>query len=709
MKKFMTITAIVLSIVAQSFAQTVKSSEAEIIAKHFFYERANQFQKVDLNEIKTKAIHLIGEDQTDLYIVELDGLGFVGVSTSQSTIPVLFYSLEDNFDINNYPPAFNMWLARYKEQIQYTKANNLEATDEIQQRWARLSDKNQLAICHERALEPMVVTTWAQGNYYNDMCPEDENGAGGNAVTGCVATALAQLMYYHKFPETGIGSYSYEHPVYGTISVNYDEATYGWNNMLNELHEPNFEVAQLMHHAGVAVDMEYGPTSSGMWNYSADKALRTYFKYSPETHYIFRDSTDLNWDSILLTNLDDRKPMYYAGWHPTDPESGHAMVMDGYQTEEYFHLNMGWGGTADGYYYLDNLNPSGYNFNYHQEVIKDIYPDTSNYSYPTGCSVDQVVSGNSGTLNDGSSLYNYEDNLSCSWIIQPDCGQYVNIVFDRFDLGEGDNVIIYNGADVGSGVAATFNYANPPELSNSNEPTWTRVDAGAVLIQFITDGSDVANGWDISYYSGYCDEYKEITAISGTVNDGSDDCDYNNSEYCKWVLEPEGMNSITLEFTEFDMEESMSDRILIHHDSIGAATLVGNFNYTNIPTSLTIPSGKIIIQFSTGPSNTAGGWSFNYTSSFVGIGSNLNQASVNIYPNPVKDVLNVEIDSDYNEPVQIKLTNGIGQTIMTKNTYLETGSNAIVLNNGGDITNGIYIVSITSPSISMSKKVVIRK
>jgi hypothetical protein len=708
MKKLFAVLFAVGCFVFQSNAQIVKSSEAEIIAKHFFYERVNQYQKVDLNEIKTGAIHSIGEEQVDLYIIELDELGFVGVSASKNTIPVLFYSLKDNFDSDKYPPAFNLWLERYQEQIQFARENNLEATDEIQQRWARLLDQNQLTICRGRDVEPMIVSIWDQGNYYNDMCPEDEDGPGGNALTGCVATAIAQLMYYHKFPETGIGSYSYYHPVYGTLSANYSDATYEWNTMLNRLTAPNPEVAELMHHIGVAVDMDYGPYGSGMWNHSAGFALRTYFKYSPETHYIFRDSTDLDWDSILLTNLDDRKPLYYAGWHPSDPESGHAFVCDGYQSD-YYHFNWGWGGSSDGYFHLDNLNPGGSNFNYYQEVIKDIYPDTSNYTYPAGCFL-ETITASEGTLNDGSSLLNYENDLGCGWIIEPECGQYIDIVFDRFDLAEGDSVIFSKrNEDDGFTYFTSFSNANPPALSSDDEPTWIHCDTSAVLVYFNTDGADVANGWDISFTSGYCHEYKEIIATSGTISDGSDDCDYNNSEYCKWVLEPEGMNNITLEFTEFEMEESMSDRILIHHDSIGAATLVGNFNYTNIPTSLTIPSGKIILQFSTGPTNTAGGWSFNYTSSFVGIGSNMNQASVNIYPNPVRKKLNVKIESDCNETVQIKMSNGLGQTIISKDAYLVSGSNTIILKNIDDFTNGIYIVNITSPNITMSKKVVIRR
>ena len=219
----------------------------------------------------------------------------------------------------------------------------------------------------------MLISTWDQGQFYNQMCPADPAGPAGHCLTGCVATAMGQLCYYFRWPLTGTGSYTYQHPVYGTITANFGDTEYRWNEMTNSVQEQNEAVAELLFHLGVSVDMDYGPTGSGMWNHKAAYSLRTYFKYSPETQYLYRDSTNLDWDSVIVAHLDQKIPMYYAGWSVPNI-NGHAFIVDGYQTETYFHFNWGWGGSYDGYFYLDNLVPGGNNFNLAQELVINCFP-----------------------------------------------------------------------------------------------------------------------------------------------------------------------------------------------------------------------------------------------------------------------------------------------------------------------------------------------
>lgn len=95
-----------------------------------------------------------------------------------------------------------------------------------------------------------------------------------------------------------------------------------------------------------------------MYNHKAAYAFRTYFKYAPETQYVFRDSTNMNWDSLLVAHLDRKMPLYYAGWSVPNV-NGHAFVCDGYQGTGYYHFNFGWGGSYNGYYYTQNLTPGG--------------------------------------------------------------------------------------------------------------------------------------------------------------------------------------------------------------------------------------------------------------------------------------------------------------------------------------------------------------
>jgi hypothetical protein len=137
-----------------------------------------------------------------------------------------------------------------------------------------------------------------------------------------------------------------------------------------------------------------------MYNHKAAYALRTHFNYAPETEYLYRDSTNLNWDSVLVAHLDQRIPMYYAGWSVPNI-MGHAFVCDGYQGEDFFHFNWGWGGQSDGYFYTDDLTPGG-NFNLAQELIINCVPDTDNFVYPEYCSGPLTLTSANATLDDGS-------------------------------------------------------------------------------------------------------------------------------------------------------------------------------------------------------------------------------------------------------------------------------------------------------------------
>jgi len=129
--------------------------------------------------------------------------------------------------------------------------------------------------------------------------------------------------------------------------------------------------------------------------------LKTYFKYSPETQYVFRDSTTMDWDSLLVSHLDRKIPMYYAGWSVPNLY-GHAFICDGYQGEDFYHFNWGWSGSYDGYFYTDDLTPGGNLFNLAQELVINAVPDTSLYVYPPYCEGQKNFSSLFGTLDDGS-------------------------------------------------------------------------------------------------------------------------------------------------------------------------------------------------------------------------------------------------------------------------------------------------------------------
>ena len=257
--------------------------------------------------------------------------------------------------------------------------------------------------------------------------------------------------------------------------------------METNLGHSNLEVAELLYHLGVSVDMVYGPDGSGMYNHKAAYSLRTYFKYSPETQYVYRDSTTMDWDSLLIAHLDQRIPMYYAGWSVPNI-NGHAFICDGYQGTDYYHFNWGWDAAYNGYFYTDNLTPGGSNFNLAQELIIHAVPDTSQYAYPVNCQGDITYTGMFGTIDDGSGpLYPYANGSDCTWLIAPDDSvNFVTLDILNYDLADGDTLFIYDGNTMAAPVLAAFSGDTiPGQLSSTGK---------YMLVRFLSDGSETAGG-----------------------------------------------------------------------------------------------------------------------------------------------------------------------------------------------------------------------
>jgi hypothetical protein len=292
----------------------------------------------------------------------LPAKGFVIVAGDDAVMPILGYSGESNFDPEKIPENVARWLEGYKKEIQFIVAKNIPAADAIKNQWLRLTTNSTLYArpASITSVNPLVQTLWDQSPDYNALCP-------GGSVTGCVATAMAQVMKYWNYPATGTGFHSYNPPNngYGTLSANFGSTTYQWNAMPLQLTGANTAVATLMYHAGVSVDMNYSPQSSGAYVVSsqspvtncAEYALKTYFGYRNTLQGLTRANyTDLQWTALLKTELDAARPIIYAGF---GNGGGHCFVNDGYDNNDFFHFNWGWSGQFDGFFQINALNPGG--------------------------------------------------------------------------------------------------------------------------------------------------------------------------------------------------------------------------------------------------------------------------------------------------------------------------------------------------------------
>lgn len=329
------------------------------------------------------------------YVFSNDFQGYVIVAGDDRVTPILGYADEGVFNADNIPPSMQKWLEGYKAEIRYVIENDIAASPEIQSEWLALrSGLKMKSQTLAASVAPLIATRWDQSPYYNEMCPYDISGE--RTVTGCVATAMAQVLKFWNYPEIGSGFHSYNHIAYGTLSANFGSTAYGWTSMPNQLTASSSTaqknaVATLMYHCGVSVEMNYNIASEGGsgamticsgysdCTVSAEDALKTYFGYKTSLQGVHKsDYTATGWTDLLKTELDAGRPIIYAG---RGDEGGHCFVCDGYDNNSFFHFNWGWSGQNDGYFALSALNPGSggagggsYNFTDAQRAIIGIEP-----------------------------------------------------------------------------------------------------------------------------------------------------------------------------------------------------------------------------------------------------------------------------------------------------------------------------------------------
>lgn len=344
-------------------------------------------------------------DRPAMYVVNVGNM-FVIVAADDIAHPVLGYSLsrpwpvqKENGKMKNenekrssfitqhssLPPQVAGFLDDLAGQIAAGVEAGNAPDPETAAEWQQLLTVNsQLSIVNlPDSVGPLLTTTWDQGQYYNSLCPADTNGPDGHALTGCVATAMAQIINYWGYPIHGRGTHSYDQETnlfYGRHIVIFDSANYDFANMPNQLTTSSSPaqvnaVAQLMYHCGVAANMEYGPIESGAYNYDARAGMINFFRMSPNASYAERaEFNNSEWENLLQSNIASSQPVYYIGY---GGHVGHSFVCDGYNSDGYLHFNFGWGGLSDGWYRNTSINPSVYNFNSHQAAIVGISPDST--------------------------------------------------------------------------------------------------------------------------------------------------------------------------------------------------------------------------------------------------------------------------------------------------------------------------------------------
>lgn len=384
--KSIVVLLLLFSLTAHVWAAQVSPTEAKRVAESCYQFAAARLGGANSGhsplELKHTEWALLSAEETPLYYVFVpEGeLGFVIVSAEDRILPVLGYSLHGLYTstVTEQPEAFRKWMAFYQAQITAVITDDLPGDETIEAEWEAYRSGS-ITARSVSSVDPLVTTKWDQPFPYNALCPQHPS-SGQRAVVGCVATAMAQIMRYHAHPQQGTGFHSYNHPDFGTISANFGATTYNWNNMPNTVSSFNEEVARLSFHCGVSIEMGYGVQVSGVSSLEGvAAALRSYFAYDGNTtRWVERQGySEANWLQLMRSELDNGRPVEYAG---IGQGGGHAWVMDGYDSN-FFHMNWGWGGYQDGYFTLNNLNPStggtgagNSGFNSFQQAVIGIQP-----------------------------------------------------------------------------------------------------------------------------------------------------------------------------------------------------------------------------------------------------------------------------------------------------------------------------------------------
>ena len=330
---FLLIVALLMMLSAD--AQPISEQEALVKAQHFF-SKASQTLAVRRSSSRKAPELTLASNRDEFYVFNDNANGGYVVISGEERMPdVLAYAYDGNFDTDNIPCNMRAWMENYAQQVAYLREHP--------------AAKVTRQAAPERKNTPPLLTCWFnQGRYYNDKCPEVD---GAHCLTGCVATAMAQIMHYYQWPKQT----SAVIPAYKTSSYDIDMptqpiTTIDWDNMLNQYHEgENYKeeqinaISTLMLLCGASVKMDYSPSNSSALSIAVDKAFLQYFDYCDMLEAILRNDFDIDeWEQLIYDEVKSRRPVLYTA--RSDQYGGHTFVLDGYE-DGYFHVNWGWGGS----------------------------------------------------------------------------------------------------------------------------------------------------------------------------------------------------------------------------------------------------------------------------------------------------------------------------------------------------------------------------
>lgn len=351
----------VLSVIA------VLAANAEPVSRSEALQKARQFmpgKQFNANQASSRSKRVMA-DKEPFYIFNAEEGGFVVISGDDRTVPVIGYSEKGQLLQDDMPDNLRNWLDGYAEQLQAIE--NGEATPALPR-----SAKVTRGVSAKPAIAPLIKTQWNQSVPYNLKVPSLDYEYEGKkytlpCVTGCVATALAQVMYYYRWPLTCPALDAYTTSSKGIEVPALPATTFQWDKMQltyagNETGDPANSVAELMRYVGQANEMDYNISSNGgSGAYIHQDVMFNTFGYSRNMYSAYRyEYSTVEWENLIYQELAAGRPVLYSGTSydaGADKFGGHQFICDGYDGNGLFHMNWGWGGQSDSYFVLSIANP----------------------------------------------------------------------------------------------------------------------------------------------------------------------------------------------------------------------------------------------------------------------------------------------------------------------------------------------------------------
>ena len=354
--RLLLLVAVLFSWIGGNYAAVVPESTAVETANMLLSQRGGVLFKGGKAQVET----IFQGNEPMYYIIRFEKGGWALISAEDTVDPLLGYSFDSEYVSEGQPEWIKGWLNEYTDQIKIARQ-----TPALQRHYRWAGDLVSRAT--EDRIDPLITVAWDQDSPYNSLCPQMSGGPGGRAYVGCVAVAMGQALTVVRYPLRGQGTKSYTSTNAGFLSVNFDnEPDYDWDAILSGANNYS-EVARLLYHCGVLIDMEYGADGSGAITQNIPGYFRHYYGF-PETCTTYsRDidyaGKDNEWHELIQSELKRGRAVIYAGNEGN--QVGHCFNLDGWDGFTSYHVNWGWGGVNNGFYTLDNLG----------DHVQGSYPD----------------------------------------------------------------------------------------------------------------------------------------------------------------------------------------------------------------------------------------------------------------------------------------------------------------------------------------------